>query len=174
MSFVLILAIITLVAVTAIVLPIIVFIVGHSKNWSWVARFSSLLPLIAVIFFLYYQFRTPESFYRDEYKIITQMKFPESGEIQYSTSTSMSFNGDYTSAFLVELERKDIRLLKQKMVQRGFNQGKVIPILNDELDYIQSKVGCTTYDAVYNQSGANTYLVGFLDDQKSVILYHSN
>lgn len=130
-------------------------------------RSLSLIPLLAVVLFLYFEFRTPESFYHDEYRVITRTDFPKSAEIQYSTVSSVAFNGDYTSAFMVELEPDDILALKKNLTQQGFDKG--FGNFNEQLDYIESKFGWRNYEDQYKRDDRETYLVGFLDDHKSVV-----
>ena len=103
MGILFIIMLISILIVAIIVLPIVFFIIGRSRKWSWLFRLSSLIPLIIAIFFLSSYFGANDYYY-DEYRIITETDFPRTGKIIYSTSTNISFNGDHTSAFLVELD----------------------------------------------------------------------
>jgi hypothetical protein len=161
----------TLILITML-LPLIVFILGQQRNWRWGYRLLSLTPMIISIVYLYYLLRTPDSFYHEEYKTITQTEFPKSGVIQYTSSSYKSFQGDYTSAFLIELEPKDIKTLKNNLIQKGFKQTDGTGIIDEHLDYIQSKFGTRSYVDVFTSEPGDTYMVGFLDDHKSVVLYH--
>ena len=159
---------ISLFAALLIALSIVLFVVGSQRNWKY--RFLSFLPLIVLIVTCYYYFRTPDSFYEDEFEKITQVEFPENGDIIYATNAPwFSFNGDHTSAFLVELSQTDIQSLKRTLKNRGFNKGGG-GIINDQLDYIESKFGFRTYtDQFILDEGIDIYMVGFLDDYESVV-----
>lgn len=167
---------ISTIVVVVLTLPIVVFSIGNQKKWKWPYRWISLLPLIIAISYLVAYIKTPSRFYFEEYQTITQLNFPKSGEFQYWTTSGWSFNGDHSTAFVVEMDRKDLRFLKKKLDNRHFDIDKnaVIPELNDELDYIQSKIGTETYSKVYTlKDGSETIIVAFLPNNESVLFYHS-
>ena len=144
------------------------------KNWKWPYRWISLLPLIIAVTFVVAYLRTPSRFYFEEYQKITQLNFPKSGEFQYWTTSDWSFNGDHSTAFVVKMDRKDIRSLRHNLAKRNFDKGTIILVLNDELDYIQSKIGTETYSKVYMlEEGDETSIIAFSHNNESVLFYHS-
>ena len=157
------------IAILVSILVLLFTIELNGKN-KWVFGALSLLLIIIIGAGIYDYFKTLDSYYKEEYKRITQMNFPKDGEIVYSTNAPwFSFNGDHTSAFLVELNRTDIQLLKKSLKQRDFEKGS--GLLSDQLDYIESKLGSKAYEEKfsYDEKG-DTYMVGFLDDGISVVL----
>lgn len=156
----------------AILVSIIVllFTIKLNGKKKWVFGVLSLLLIVIIGAGIYDYFKTPDSYYKEEYRKVTQMEFPKDGDIIYATNAPwFSFNGDHTSAFMVELNRTDIQLLKNSIKQRGFEKGS--GLISDQLDYIESKLGSKTYEEKfsYDQNG-DEYMVGFLDNGTSVVL----
>lgn len=151
-------------------IPVLLFTIKLKGKKRWVFGVLSLLLIVIIGTGIYDYFKTPDSYYKEEYKRITQMDFPKDGEIVHSTSAPwFSFNGDHTSAFLVELNRTDFQLLKNSIKQRGFKTGS--GLISDQLDYIESKLGSKTYEEKFSfDQNGDEYMVGFLDDGTSVVL----
>ena len=99
------------------------------------------------------------------------MEFPENGIIKYKTASFPDHFGDYTSSFLAEFNKSDLQKIEDKLNSIGFEQ-KENKISSDELDYIERKKGRKNYSKEYIRQWKNGkhYSVGFLDDNKSVII----
>jgi len=134
-------------------------------------RLFSLLPIIIVGYFIYYAFYPDDDFYKEDFKEVTTMEFPESGEIIYKDASYPDQFGDYSSSFLVEFDNDDIQKIENNLESKGFAK-KGNDMNTDVLDYIENKKGDRKYSTQYvkDTDVGKYYSVGFLNDHKSVIV----
>ena len=138
-------------------------------NPKW--RILAFLPIFIVGYFVYDAFYPSSEFYKTDFKEVTNMDFPESGNIIYKTASFPDHFGDYTSSFLVEFEESDLKKIEDKLKNSGFEE-KENKMSSNELDYIENKKGRKNYSKEYIRQRKNGkhYSIGFLDDNKSVII----
>jgi hypothetical protein len=134
-------------------------------------RSLSLIPLIIVGYFICDAIYPNEDFYKTDFKEVTEMEFPENGKIIYKDTSFPDQFGDYSSSFLVEFDKDDIDKLEMNLKSNGFTK-KENRMSTAVLDYIENKKGGKKYSFEYNKDikEGKYYSVGFLNDNKSVII----
>ena len=137
------------------------------KKW----RLLAFIPLIIVGYFFYTAIYPDKDYYKNDFKEVTEMEFPKNGKIIYKTASYPDQFGDYTSSFLAEFENDYIQKLEMNLKDRGFVK-KENKMNSEELDYIENKKGNRKYSAEYSKelNGGKYYSVGFLNDNKSVVI----
>ena len=164
-----------LVPILIIGLPIILLIwlnkISKRRNLNPKWRILFYIPIFVVGYFIYDGIYPSSEFYKIDFKEVTEMKFPESGKIIYKTASFPDLHGDYTSSFLVEFDESDLTKIENKLKNDGFEE-KENNMNSSELDYIENKKGQKKYSKVYTRQLKNGkhYSVGFLDDNKTVII----
>jgi hypothetical protein len=134
-------------------------------------RLLALIPLIIVGYFIYDAIYPDTEFYKTDFKEVTEMEFPENGEIIYKTASFPDQFGDYTSSFLAEFDKEYIKKLEANLKNRGFVKEEN-QMSSNELQYIENRKGDKKYSAEYVKelNGGKYYSVGFLNDYKTVIV----
>ncbi|MFI0429982.1 hypothetical protein [Mariniflexile sp. HMF6888] len=140
---------------------------GFNKKW----RIIALTPILLVGYFIYGAIYPSSDFYKTDFKEVTKMEFPESGIIKYKTASFPDHFGDYTSSFLVEFDQMDLEKLERELKTNGFEE-KENKMHSNELEHIERKKGRKNYSKQYiiDTIASKHYSVGFLDDNKSVII----
>ena len=141
------------------------------KGYDKRLRLLAFIPILIVGYFIYDAFYPSTEFYKTDFKEVTDMEFPESGIIKYKTASLPDHFGDYTSSFLAEFSKTDLQKIEDKLKSGGFKE-KENKMSSNELDYIERKKGRKNYSKEYIRQRKNGkhYSVGFLDDNKSVII----
>jgi len=141
------------------------------KGYDKRLRLLALIPILTVGYFIYGAVYPSAEFYKTDFKEVTKMEFPESGKIKYKTASFPDHFGDYTSSFLAEFEKTDLERLESQLKNGGFEE-KDNKMSSNELDYIERKKGRKAYTKQYIRQRKNGkhFSVGFLDDNKSVII----
>jgi len=134
-------------------------------------RLLALIPILIVGYFIYEAIYPSTGFYKTDFKEVTGMEFPKNGKIMNKIASFPDHFGDYTSSFLVEFEPPDLRKLENQLINNGFVEDEE-RMGSKELDYIEGKKGRKGYSKQYVRQTENGkyYSVGFLDDNKSVII----
>lgn len=140
---------------------------GFNKKW----RIIALTPILIVGYFIYGAIYPSSDFYKTDFKEVTKMEFPKSGIIKYKTASFPDHFGDYTSSFLVEFDHADLEKLESKLKTNGFEE-KENKMHSNELEHIERKKRRKNYSKQYviDSIASKHYSVGFLDDNKSVII----
>ncbi|UNY99184.1 hypothetical protein MQE36_02270 [Zhouia spongiae] len=140
---------------------------GFNKKW----RIIALTPILMVGYFIYGAIYPSSDFYKTDFKEVTKMEFPESGIIKYKTASFPDHFGDYTSSFLVEFDQADLEKLESELKTNGFEE-KENKMHSNELEQIERKKGRKNYSKqyIFDSIASKHYSVGFLDDNKSVII----
>ncbi|KFF10075.1 hypothetical protein [Flavobacterium hydatis] len=169
----LILLITVLIFLIGIPITISYFIYKWIKNKGLDKRYRllALIPIIITGYFIYDAFYPDSDFYKEDFKEVTEMEFPEKGEILYKTASYPDLFGDYTSSFLAEFDKTDINNLEANLKSKSFIK-KESKMSTKELDYIEKRKGDRKYSAEYIKEiyTGKYYSVGFLNDNKSVII----
>ncbi|MEO0045313.1 MAG: hypothetical protein RL705_504 [Bacteroidota bacterium] len=134
-------------------------------------RLLSFLPILIVGYFVYDAIYPDSEFYKTDFKEVTEIEFPKNGEIVFKTASFPDNFGDYTSSFLVELDKVNLKKIEENLIKIGFEK-KESKMNTDELEYIENKKGNKKYISIYTKETESDklYSVGFLDDNKSVII----
>lgn len=138
-----------------------------SKKW----RLISFVPILILGFFIYQAIYPDSDFYKEDFEQVVEMPFPTSGEIRYEIASYPDHFGDYTSSFLIELDKEDMDRLESHILNVGFKEVDNT-MSSEELDYVESKVDSKEYLKQYarNIDADKYFSVGFLNDGKSVII----
>ncbi len=137
-----------------------------NKKW----RLISLVPIFILGYLIYVAIYPSTNFYKEDFEQVTNMSFPEGGYIKYKTASYPDHFGDYTSSFLVTLNQNDLSKLENQIKNIGF-EIKENKMLSKQLDYIENKVEGMHYSRQYVwESRSKYYVVGFLNDEESVII----
>ena len=170
--------------VIVIILIFLIFIVGIPIGISFLIyqrikksgfdkkyRFLAIIPLIIFGCLIYTAIYPNEDFYKTDFKEVTDMEFPKSGKIIYKTASYPDQFGDYTSSFLVELDKEYITKLKTKLNKNKFFEAKN-KMSSNELDYIEKQKINLKYSYEFNKNieSGKYYSIGILNDNKSVII----
>ncbi len=141
------------------------------KGFDKRLQLLALIPVLTVGYFVYDAICPSVEFYKTDFKEVTKIEFPESGVILYKTASFPDHFGDYTSSFLVEFDLTDLKNLENQLKKSGFEE-RENKMSSKELDYIEKKIGQKKYYKQYVRQRKNGrhYSVGFLDDNKSVII----
>lgn len=141
------------------------------KEYDKRLRFLAFIPVVIMGYIVYDSIYPSSDFYEKDFKEVTNMKFPENGIIKYKSASFPDNFGDYSSAFLIELDNENLLNLEQQLIKEGFEE-KENKMYTNELEYIVSKKGNKNYTKQFIQKEKNgrDYSVSFLDDNKSVII----
>ncbi|SDY11738.1 hypothetical protein SAMN05444411_1292 [Lutibacter oricola] len=152
--------------------------ISYLINW-WIKkkgfdkrlRLISLIPILIVGYFIYDSIYPSSDFYKVDFKEVTNMEFPVSGQIKYKSASFPDHFGDYSSSFLAEFENNDLDRIENQLKEYGFEK-RENKVGCNELDYIERKKDRMEYSRQYVKEPENDryYFVGFLNDHKSVIV----
>ncbi len=170
MIIILIIFIIILIAIP-IVLSVMIYKFIKKKKVDKRLRLISLIPILIVGYVAYGAIYPSNEFYKANYKEVTNYEFPKSGIIRYKTASYPDTFGDFTSCFLVEFNETDLKKLEKNLINNSFVKVKNNSF-TEELTYIEGKISNKKYRYEYSKeiSGGKHYSVGFLNDNKSVII----
>ncbi len=141
------------------------------KEFDKIYRLLALIPLIIVGYIVYDAFYPDANFYKTDFKEVTNLDFPQNGEIKYRTASFPDQFGDYTSSFLAEFDKEFIIKLELNLKSNNFIK-KENEMKSNELDYIEKRKDDIKYSVQYIKDieGGKYYSIGFLNDKKSVII----
>lgn len=91
------------------------------KGGAW--AFAGIAICVGFSYSVYDAIYPSDSFYKDEFKRVSGMSFPESGVVTQKYSTYPDIHGDYASCALIELSTEDYNLLKKRLMSNA-NQKK--------------------------------------------------
>ncbi len=170
MIIILIIFIIILIAIP-IVLSLMVYKFIKKKSLDKRLRLISLIPILVVVYLVFGAIYPSNEFYKTNFKEVTNYEFPKNGIIRYKTASYPDTFGDFTSCFLVEFDETDLKKLEKNLINNSF-----VKVINnsstEELTYIEGKINNKKYISEYSKEikGDKHYSVGFLNDNKSVII----
>lgn len=154
-----------------LLISILIYRVLKKKAIDRRFRFLAIIPFLLLGYFLYDAFYPKDDFYKEDFKEVTQMTFPEDGEIVYKTASFPDQFGDYASSCLVQLDPNSCKQLKRNLIRNGFI-AKENKMFSKELDYIENKIIDLKYAEQYikDSDTSSFYSVGFLKDSELVII----
>ncbi len=133
------------------------------------------LLLVIPVAFLGYSIYTAiyplDSFYKQDFKEVTGVEFPDNGEIIFKTAGYPDQFGDYGSVSIVKVDRKFYEELPSQLEIKGLTEtseshGSV------EFDEAISKIKNKKIEKEFSfeQDGGVYYYVAFLSDKESTIV----
>ena len=140
------------------------------KRW----RILAAIPVLVVGYLIFSAFFPNEDFYKANFKEVTKTDFPANGEIIYKTTSFPDHFGDYSSCFLVKLDKPDLKKLRNMLKVFKFER-KENKLRTKELDNVEGEAGNPSYKETYvYQGGDRHYFVGFVMDGKSVVVLRAS
>ena len=126
-------------------------------------------------YFIYDAFFPSDDFYEQDFTEVTGLTFPRNGIIKYKTATFPDHFGDYTSTFLVNIDRSFVSELPEQLANRGFTEDS-LRMNSREFKDITSRLGELEINREFSfeEGGGVYYYVGFLNDQRSLIVQRTS
>ncbi len=135
-------------------------------------KYIVFLPLAFLIYAICVSIFPNEDFYKINFKEVTNLEFPKSGEFIYKSSTFPDHFGDYTSVFLIKTNKEDYsEILKYVETKSDLEETEDIPI-----HLVETRIGLEKTKAKikkqfkYNQEGGKAFHLSFFDDNKSMLI----
>lgn len=143
-------------------------------NYDKRLRLIALLPILTIGYFIYTAFFPTESFYKEDFKEVTGVDFPENGEIIYKSATYPDQFGDYGSTSIVKVDKEFYDGLEAHLKEKGLEDN-----VNSEEDSgpfdsatISKKIGKRKIEKSFSMmvDGGIFYYVGFVSDKETLIV----
>lgn len=143
-------------------------------NYDKRLRLIALLPILTIGYFVYTAFFPTESFYKEDFKEVTGVDFPENGEIIYKSATYPDQFGDYGSTSIVKVDKEFYDGLEAHLKEKGLEDN-----VNSEEDSgpvdsatISKKIGKKKIEKSFSITvgGGIFYYVGFVSDKETLIV----
>ncbi len=125
---------------------------------------------------IYTAFFPTDSFYKEDFKEVTGIDFPENGEIMYKSSTYPDQFGDYRSTSIVKVDKEFYERLKGQLKTKGLvdyldekEEDSSGPYNSKEID---REIGVEKIEKAFSmtvESGV-FYYVGFLSDRETLVV----
>jgi hypothetical protein len=141
------------------------------KNYDKTLRLLCLIPFLILGFIIFRAVYPSNEFYQEDFKEVTGLDFPNSGEIIDKTASYPDHFDDYTSVSLVRVNKEFYDRLSDHLVVKGFeeNREKISSTeLNEILGEIDNKEVVKEFSI--RKGGGIYYYVGFLSDNESIII----
>ena len=141
------------------------------RNYDKRLKLIALIPILIIGYFIYTAFFPTDSFYKEDFKEVTGIEFPENGEIMYKSATYPDQFGDYGSTSIVKVDKEFYERLEGQLKTKGladdkedsgpFDFGKVSKEI--ETKKIEKAFSMTADGGIF-------YYVGFLSDKETLIV----
>jgi len=146
------------------------------RNYDKRLRLIALIPILTIGYFIYTAFFPTDSFYKEDFKEVTGIDFPESGEIVYKSATYPDQFGDYGSTSIVKVNKEFYENLEGQLKTKGLtdNSAKKEDDLRGPFDLVEIKkeIGKKGIEKAFSMTvdGGVFYYVGFLSDKETLIV----
>ena len=156
---------------------VLAFLINRWLKQKGIKYVGTVLIIIAPLwtaYEIYTAIYPPDNFYFEEYEEVTLREIPASAKIKKKVASYPDFHGDYCSASLIILSKKDYSvLLKELKNDERLSQEENI-IGSNEMDYVMSNFKREQIVHSFTRSIENQtdhYLfIGFIDDGHSIIV----
>jgi hypothetical protein len=133
-----------------------------------------LIPVIIFGYFIYTAIYPLDNFYKQDFKEVTGIEFPENGEIIYKSADYPDQFGDYASVSIVKVDKDFYQTLPNRLNNKGLIE-KVNDHGSSELDKAMTKIGNKEIEKEFSLEQDNVfYYVAFLSDKESIIVNRSS
>lgn len=137
---------------------------------------ASIIPLI-FIYFIYIAFYPNDDFYEEEFKEITEMEFPQSGEI-LKKDASYPVIGDYCSSALIQFNKDDFNMLFKKINQNERFIDTPI-IYSEQYSYVmddidEARIIYKAFNSYKYEKSHDYHYIAFLNDNRTVVIHLIN
>jgi amino acid transporter len=134
-------------------------------------KFLLLIPTIYFVYSIYSAIYPPDSFYKQDFKEVTGIDFPERGEIIYKTASFPDHFGDYGSVSVIKVDKEFYSNLDKQLTIKGLRKTAErtgSPELDNALKEIKGKKIESEFSL--EQGGGVYYYVAFLSDKETLIV----
>ena len=157
-------------------LPLIIAFYVYKYIKRWIHKYI-VIALVSIIPLLFYYpiFRAiypDDGFFKVEFKTVTELEYPESGEVIKKHATVPFFHPDYQSYAIIKLSEEDFRYVLDYVKNNNiFKEGGKLHTV--ELgNFVGSKrESQIIYIATNEKKSTGTKLIGFLDDNRTIIIH---
>ncbi|MGC4021703.1 MAG: hypothetical protein QM734_07050 [Cyclobacteriaceae bacterium] len=135
-------------------------------------KYLLFIPLIYFGYSVYTAIYPLDEFYKEDFKEVTGVDFPDQGKIIFKTASYPDIHGDYGSVSIVNVERDFYASLEKQLMIKGL-QRAIEKHGSKELDEALKEIGGKSIESefdFYNGHGVY-YYVGFLSDKETLIIY---
>lgn len=131
----------------------------------------TIAPILAVGFLIYTALYPSKAFYKDDFKEVTNMAFPDDGKILYNDATFPDHFGDYSSISLIEVNANFYTQLANHLKNSGFKTGDQV-VRSVDFYELYEQVGTENIQQEFalDKPGGFAYYVGFMIDGKTIIV----
>ncbi|MFC5683817.1 hypothetical protein ACYE2N_01620 [Flavobacterium sp. MAHUQ-51] len=146
------------------------------RNYDKRLRLIALIPILINGYYIYTAFYPTDSFYKEDFKEVTGLYFPENGEIMYKTATYPDQFGDYGSTSIVKVDNEFYERLVGQLKTKGFsdNIAKKEDDIGGPFDSakIEMEIGKKEIEKEFSMTadGGIFYYVGFVSDKETLII----
>ena len=146
------------------------------RNYDKLLRLVALIPMLTIGYFIYTAFFPTDSFYKEDFKEVTGIDFPEDGEIVYKSATYPDQFGDYGSTSIVKVDKEFYERLEGQLKIKGLvdNVGKKEEDLSGPFDSreIEREIGTNKIEKAFSMTadGGVFYYVGFVSDRETLVV----
>ncbi len=133
-------------------------------------KYVAFIPILIWSYFIWEAFYPPEDFYKEDYKQVTQLNFPEKAVFLYKFASFPDYFGDYTSVFLIQIESKEYTRLMNHLPTARFltvnNDSRPTPETNTAL----AKTPATILRAFSYEKESKRFYVALFNDHQTVLV----
>lgn len=134
-------------------------------------KYAACIPILIWGYFIWEAFYPPEDFYKEDYKQVTQLNFPEKAVFLYKYASFPDHFGDYTSVFLIQIESKEYIRLLHHLPNAGF-----VTTNNDPRHLTQTQIALTkvpsqiSVEFINETKESKSFYVALFNDHKTVLV----
>jgi hypothetical protein len=142
------------------------------RNWK---TYLGLIPIMILSFYIYEGIYPSNDFYKQDFRTVTGLDFPENGVINYKTASYPDQHGDYTSISIIDVDELFYNKLRTHLLSIGFKD-ETNPVgstqFSEEMNHIseQDIIGGLSLTEGYG----TYYYVGFLSNRRTIIVERSS
>lgn len=144
------------------------------RNYDKRLRLIALLPILTIGYFIYTAFFPAESFYKEDFKEVTGIDFPDNGEIIYKSATYPDQFGDYGSTSIVKVDKEFYEGLEEQLKAKGLVDNVDSEEDSGPFDWakISKELGANKIEKSFSITvgGGIFYYVGFVSDRETLVV----
>lgn len=162
-------------------LPLILATIIIRRKWRKKLKYALIFPLtslqVSIFYSVFIALYPPDSFYIEEYKTVIGTPAPPSANVVKKSASYPDFHGSYNSVSLIKLSDLDFTFLRNEINKsKNFGEADLIytETLNDVLNSDNGIKQITWKERKNAKKDWQHHFIGFLDQQKMVIIYYVN
>ena len=139
---------------------------SYGKKW----RVLALTPIFMAGLIAYIAFNPGEEFYREDFEEATGLLLPDDAKIVFKTASYPDHFGDYTSVSVIHVKEVFYWHLQDHLQKQGMIENQYSPMsvqFEKALDWLDQSI---PQKSLSLQKGDRHYYVGFLSDEKTILV----